>query len=62
MAGSQVILVLLDNWQQTGGVSDYLKWAEDPTLTHADFYTNPQIKQWYALPSSQPAGPSVPDT
>eukprot|EP00884_Botryococcus_braunii_P015420 jgi/Botrbrau1/2561/Bobra.0079s0047.1 len=42
-----VIMVLLDNWQQTGGIADYIKWAKDPTLTHDDFYTNPQIQQWY---------------
>jgi hypothetical protein len=45
----QVMLVFVDNWQKTGGVDEYVEWTDNPTLTHADFYTNPQIMAWYAL-------------
>lgn len=42
----QVILAFVDNWQQTGGVDEYVKWTGDPTKTHKDFYTDPVIMGW----------------
>ena len=36
----------MDNWQQTGGVDQYVNWTGNSKLTHADFFTDPQIKQW----------------
>ena len=50
----QVILVIVDNWQQTGGVDQYVAWATAATgnssLSHGDFFTDPQIKQWCVQP------------
>ncbi|KAK9917687.1 hypothetical protein WJX75_007185 [Coccomyxa subellipsoidea] len=43
----KVILAFVDNWQQTGGVDEYVKWTGDPTKTHKDFYTDPVIMGWY---------------
>lgn len=44
----QVLLAFVDNWQQTGGVDEYVKWTGDPTKTHKDFYTDPTIMGWCA--------------
>jgi hypothetical protein len=37
----QVILALTGNWNPTGGIPEYLKWAgkED----HVDFFTDPEV-------------------
>ncbi|CAL8463534.1 g3068 [Coccomyxa elongata] len=43
----KVLLAFVDNWQQTGGVDQYVAWTGDPTKTHKDFYTDPTIMGWY---------------
>ena len=49
----QVIIAIMDNWQSTGGVDEYVSWI-GANLTHGDFYTSNQTQKWCALvpPSS----------
>lgn len=49
----RVILAFVDNWQQTGGVDEYVKWTGDATKTHKDFYTDPIIMGWCAVLAAQ---------
>lgn len=43
---TQVIVAIMDNWQSTGGVDEYVSWTGDANLTHGDFYTNKQCQRW----------------
>ena len=45
---AQVIIAIMDNWQSTGGVDEYVSWT-GANLTHGDFYTNNQTQKWCAL-------------
>lgn len=45
---AQVIVAIMDNWQSTGGVDEYVSWT-GANLTHGDFYTNNQTQKWCAL-------------
>ncbi|KAK9837439.1 hypothetical protein WJX81_002398 [Elliptochloris bilobata] len=42
----KVIIAILDNWQSTGGVDEYVAWT-GANLTHGDFYINNQTLKWY---------------
>lgn len=48
---TQVIVAIMDNWQSTGGVDEYVSWTGDANLTHGDFYTNKQCQRWYIIPA-----------
>lgn len=39
----QVLLSLTDNWQQTGGADDMVRWVGGG-LTHEDFFTDTRVK------------------
>ncbi len=41
----QLLLSLTDNWQQTGGADEFVRWAGG--RTHEDFFSSPAIKQLY---------------
>ena len=45
---AQVIIAIMDNWQSTGGVDEYVSWT-NANLTHGDFYTNNQTHKWCVL-------------
>lgn len=38
--GLKVVIVLADNWYDTGGVMNYVKWVKGDKGTREDFYTN----------------------
>lgn len=44
-AHPQLLLSLTDNWQQTGGADEFVRWAG--AGTHEDFFSRPAIKQLY---------------
>jgi len=44
--GLKVILPLVNNWSDYGGVDRYTKWYYG-TEEHDKFYTNDTVKQWY---------------
>ncbi len=43
--GIKLILPLVNNWTAFGGIDQYVRWANGQY--HDDFFTDPQIKQWY---------------
>jgi mannan endo-1,4-beta-mannosidase len=43
--GIRLLLSLTDNWQQTGGADEFVRWAG--ARTHEDFFSSPAIKQLY---------------
>ena len=43
--GIKVVLPLVNNWTAFGGIDQYVRWAGG--TYHDDFFTDPQIKQWY---------------
>lgn len=43
--GIKLILPLVNNWTAFGGIDQYVRWAGG--ANHDDFFTDPQIKQWY---------------
>jgi mannan endo-1,4-beta-mannosidase len=45
LEGVRLVIPLTNNWRAFGGIDQYVKWAGGQY--HSDFYTNPQIKQWY---------------
>lgn len=48
--GIKVILDFTNNWDQFGGMMQYVKWAKlagEKVSVHDDFYTNETIKGWY---------------
>jgi cellulase (glycosyl hydrolase family 5)/mannanase-like protein len=45
-SGIRMILPLVDNWSNFGGMDKYVEWS--PTAnSHDDFYTDALCKQWY---------------
>ena len=48
--GIRVILPLVNNWAEYGGLPAYARWASEEfggTYEHDDFYTDAQMKQWW---------------
>ena len=48
--GIRVIIPLVNNWGEYGGLPAYAAWASATfggTYAHDDFYTNAQMKQWW---------------
>ncbi len=43
--GIRLVIPLADNWQEFGGMDQYVKWRGG--TSHDEFYTDPVIKQWY---------------
>jgi mannan endo-1,4-beta-mannosidase len=49
----KLVLPLVNNWQDFGGIDQYVRWRElqlgedAGQMYHSDFYTDPVIKQWY---------------
>lgn len=43
--GLKLIIPLTNNWSDFGGMDQYVRWAGGSY--HDDFYTDPQIRQWY---------------
>ena len=43
--GIKLIMPLVNNWTAFGGIDQYVRWANGQY--HDDFFTDPQIKQWY---------------
>lgn len=43
--GLKLIIPFTNNWSDFGGMDQYVRWAGGSY--HDDFYTNPQIRQWY---------------
>lgn len=43
--GIKLIVPLTNNWADFGGMDQYVRWADGDY--HDDFYTDPQIRQWY---------------
>jgi mannan endo-1,4-beta-mannosidase len=43
--GVKLVLPFVNNWTALGGTDQYVQWAGGEY--HDDFYTDPQIKQWY---------------
>jgi mannan endo-1,4-beta-mannosidase len=41
----KLVLPFTNNWSDFGGIDQYVRWAAK--TYHDDFYTDPQIKQWY---------------
>ena len=41
----QLLLSLTDNWQQTGGADEFVRWAGGSS--HEAFFASPAIKQLY---------------
>jgi mannan endo-1,4-beta-mannosidase len=44
--GLKVILALVNNWDDYGGMRQYVEWSPS-AASHDDFYTDPQTKGWY---------------
>ena len=42
----QVIIAMIDNWNEAEGVPKYVAWTNNSALNSSDFFTNPQIMQW----------------
>jgi mannan endo-1,4-beta-mannosidase len=54
--GLKLVLPLTNNWSDFGGIDQYVRWletaeagtdAEREQYYHDDFYTDPQIRQWF---------------
>jgi len=48
--GVQLILSLVNNWNDYGGKSQYVKWAKEQgqnVNNDDDFYVHPIVKQYY---------------
>lgn len=48
--GIRLILVFVNNWKDYGGMQKYIQWKNDScgaSLSHDDFYTDRNIRQWY---------------
>jgi mannan endo-1,4-beta-mannosidase len=48
--GIRVVLPLVNNWGEYGGLPAYAAWASKAfggTYTHDDFFTSPSMKQWW---------------
>jgi mannan endo-1,4-beta-mannosidase len=48
--GIRLIIPLVNNWSEYGGLPAYAAWASKAAgvpLAHDDFFTNPQMKQWW---------------
>jgi len=43
--GIRLIIPFVNNWNAFGGMDQYVRWAG--LDEHADFYTDPQIREWY---------------
>jgi mannan endo-1,4-beta-mannosidase len=44
--GLKVILTLVNNWDDYGGMNQYVEWSATAS-SHDDFYTDPDCRQWY---------------
>jgi mannan endo-1,4-beta-mannosidase len=51
--GIKLVIPLVNNWQDFGGMDQYVRWRESQfepesrTFYHDDFYSDPVIRQWY---------------
>jgi mannan endo-1,4-beta-mannosidase len=48
--GIRLVIPLVNNWGEYGGLPAYAAWASKAfggTYTHDDFFTSPQLKQWW---------------
>ncbi|HEY2731178.1 MAG TPA: hypothetical protein VGK52_14650 [Polyangia bacterium] len=48
--GIRLVIPLVNNWGEYGGLPAYADWASKAfggAYTHDDFFTNPQMKQWW---------------
>jgi mannan endo-1,4-beta-mannosidase len=50
--GLKLVIPFVNNWNDFGGMDQYVRWrdsssAEERQWYHDDFYTDPQIRQWY---------------
>jgi mannan endo-1,4-beta-mannosidase len=48
--GIRLVIPLVNNWGEYGGLPAYAAWASKDfggTYTHDDFFTSPQMKQWW---------------
>jgi mannan endo-1,4-beta-mannosidase len=48
--GIRLVIPLVNNWSEYGGLPAYAAWASKlfgGTWTHDDFFTSPQMKQWW---------------
>jgi mannan endo-1,4-beta-mannosidase len=48
--GIRLIIPLVNNWSEYGGLPAYATWASEAfggTYTHDDFFSNPQMRQWW---------------
>jgi mannan endo-1,4-beta-mannosidase len=48
--GIRLVIPLVNNWSEYGGLPAYAAWAQAAfggAYTHDDFFTNPQMKQWW---------------
>jgi mannan endo-1,4-beta-mannosidase len=53
--GLRVVLPLVNNWTDYGGMDQYVAWS--PTASfHDDFYTDPACRSWYADHAAAMAG------
>src|SRR5690606_22568959 len=43
--GIKLVIPFVNNWRDFGGMDQYVMWAGGQY--HDDFYTNPQIREWY---------------
>ncbi|SDR88201.1 mannan endo-1,4-beta-mannosidase [Paraoerskovia marina] len=43
--GLRLVIPFTNNWNAFGGMDQYVRWAGGDS--HADFYTDPQIRGWY---------------
>jgi mannan endo-1,4-beta-mannosidase len=48
--GIRLVVPLVNNWAEYGGIPAYAAWASKSyggTWTHDDFFSSPQLKQWW---------------
>jgi len=48
--GIRLVIPLINNWGEYGGIPAYVAWASRSAgvpLAHDDFFTSPQMKQWW---------------
>ncbi len=43
--GVRLVIPFTNNWSAFGGMDQYVRWADGQY--HDDFYTDPEIKEWY---------------
>ncbi|KAK9812428.1 hypothetical protein WJX73_010063 [Symbiochloris irregularis] len=43
----KIVIAFIDNWNVVEGVPKYVAWTNNSALNSSDFFTDPQIMQWY---------------